>query len=254
MESTALRPVIRYPVTVRPVTEVSLTGAADLVFWRARLQPEGLAPYDDQGQARLVLIGADMRWMGVRFTELSISVALSRGPSADQPGGMYLAQAFNSVGWFAWVERRLFQTPYELGRTELAAQPPACLALTIGGVPVFRASMAAARLSAWRGDEVWEGGVFLPGRVSGTPRSEKLFFARLSGDTEIHPFQPENDTLELTPTPRAEAIQWLADSGFAPREWRLRRAATHQKSQTYARASRAAQAGLAAGGGFAPRI
>jgi hypothetical protein len=241
---------IRYPVTVRPVKEVSLTGTADLAYWKARLEPEGLFPYDDQGRARLVLIGAGMKWMGVRFTELSVSVALSSDPAGDRPVGMYLAQAFNSVGWFAWVERTLFQTPYDPGQTELEARPPVCLALRVGQAQVLRAAMATPSPVAWRGDEVWEGGIFLPGRVTRTPRAEKLFFGRLSGDTEVYAFSLQTDTLELKPSPAANVVQWLLESGFAGQEWHIRRAATHQKSQTYARASRAAQAGLALPGSF----
>ncbi len=106
------RPASQYSVIVHHVKEVSLYGSADLPYWRAFLQREGLVPLDDHGQAQLLLIAADMVWNRVRFTELSFSVALARPGAPEQRAGMYLIQAFNSVRWFAWVERTFFQTPY----------------------------------------------------------------------------------------------------------------------------------------------
>ncbi len=167
----------RYQVIVHDVKEVSLYGRADLGYWQAHLAREGLAPFDDGGQAELLLIAADMVWMGVRFTELSVSVALAPAGAPDQRAGMYLAQAFNSVRWFAWVERTLFQTPYYPARTQVSAQAPVSITLHDGAAVTFRAALAPTTPLASRGPGRCAGPVYLPSAITQTRQTEQLFFA-----------------------------------------------------------------------------
>lgn len=228
--SATLPANIKYVVNVAPVQEVSLYGNADFAFWREQLKPEGLTPLEDQGRAEILFIAARMKWMGVDFSELSISIALS----ADAPGKMFLIHAFNSIPAFAWAERTFFKTPYYPGQTALNTQAPAQLTLTIGETTCIRAAMASARPPTWSGTETWEGGIVLPRQLSRTERAEKYFVARLTGPTEIYPFAP-TDQLSLIPHPQAPILQWLKDSNFTGKAWHLRPAATHAKSETFAK-------------------
>lgn len=218
---------IKYVVNVPHVQEVSLYGSADWDFWREQLKPEGLTPRDNEGRAELLLIAARMKWMGVWFSELSISIALR----ADAPARAFLLYAFNSIPWFAWAERTFFQTPYHPGQTRLETRAPARMELAIGETLGLSAAMGEARPPLRSRDETWEGGILLPRALSRTARAEKFFHARLSGATEVHPFT-STDTLTLTPAPGAPIIQQLKDSHFTGHEWHLRASATHGKSET----------------------
>ena len=220
-----------YPVVVHNVKEVSLYGRADLAYWRAHLQPEGLTPLDDHGQAELLLIAADMVWNGVRFTELSVSVALAQPGSHDQRAGMFLIQAFNSIRWFAWAERTFFQTPYYPAVTRVIVEEPVGFSLYDGETVTLQASLAAATPLASRGPETFAGPVYLPRALTRTSKAEKLFFAELSGETAIYTFAAD-DRLRLAASVRTPVVQWLTDSRFTGKEWHVRAAATHKKSQT----------------------
>jgi hypothetical protein len=166
--------------------------------------------------------------MGVRFTELSISIALDDAA----PARIFLLHAFNSVPWFAWAERTFFQTPYYPGQTQMQARAPARVELRLGPDTALSAAMCEARAPAWRGEETWEGGILLPRRISRTARAERCFTARLSGLTEVYPFVSA-DEFELAPAPEAPILQLLRDSGCAGREWHVRAAAVHAKSETH---------------------
>jgi hypothetical protein len=58
------------------VREVSLLGSADLTFWKDQLLNEGLVPAEKDGKSQLLVVAAEMKFMGVRFRELSFSVLL----------------------------------------------------------------------------------------------------------------------------------------------------------------------------------
>lgn len=215
---------VKYVVNVPHVREVSLYGNANLDYWRERLAPEGVAPRDDGGRAEMLFIAAHMRWMGVGFSELSISIALA----PEAPARMFLLYAFNSIPWFAWAERTFFQTPYYPGQTRLETRPPVSMEVD----QHLTAGMTEPRTAAWTGEETWEGGILLPRELSQTSQAKKFFYARLSGQTQIYPFS-STDTLHLAATASAPIIQWLRASNFSGREWHVRADATHAKSQTY---------------------
>ena len=219
-----------YITRINNVKEVNLFGAADLPFWQARLKPRGLTPYDDKGQALLLLAAADLRWLGIRFQEFTVSVVVSRQEDGRGQDASYLVAATNSSRPRAWAERNFFDTPYDYGLVQLEPQPPASLALGVGSSTLLRASMAGTRPFQRRAEEVWEGTIFLPQDARQKNGANRRFYARLGGQTDIYPFLPSTDVFELAP--HNDAMQWLIESNFRPREWRLRANAAHARSQT----------------------
>jgi hypothetical protein len=227
---------IKYAAQLSHVREVSLRGTADLEYWAERLRGEKLVPTQERGRAQILVIAADSRFMGIRFTELSFSVlaTATNGHAADGGGaeGAYLLRAFNSVRFFAFCERALFKTPYYRGTTRVQAEFPAAVELTVGGRIVYRAAMqsgggASKRVPTQSGEGGWSGPIYLSGR-------ERLFFATISGHTETYSFGA-SDTLLLQPSPESQVLQALVDSHFQPCEWSLRTDASHAKSKTYRR-------------------
>jgi hypothetical protein len=176
--------------------------------------------------------------MGLVFRELSFSVLVGRGAKNAGQDAAYLVRAFNSNRAFALVERVFFSTPYIYGRVEVSATVPASVSLATNGEIAFRAQMdadARAREPARRGEEGWEGPVFLP-EPAGSRRGEgKAFFARLRGHTATYPFVPSQDTVTIRPLREGDVFQELLDSHFAATEWTIREDASHSKSKTYAR-------------------
>lgn len=220
-----------YITRINNVKEVNLFGAADLPFWQARLKPRGLTPYDDKGQALLLLAAADLRWLGIRFQEFTVSVVVSRQEDGRGQDASYLVAATNSSRPLAWAERNFFDTPYDYGLVQLEPQPPASLALGVGSSTLLRASMAGTRPFQRRAEEVWEGTIFLPQDARQKNGANRRFYARLGGHTDTYPFLPSTDVFELAP--HNDAMQWLIESNFRPREWRLRVNAAHARSQTF---------------------
>ena len=95
---------MKYVAALNHVREVSLVGAADFGFWKQRLEKEGLEPQETEGKAQILIVGAEAKFRGIRFRELSFSVMVC--------GGMFLIGAFNSSRFFAFCERVFFSTPY----------------------------------------------------------------------------------------------------------------------------------------------
>src|SRR5205814_6281516 len=114
----------RYAAKVGHAREVSLLGSADLAFWRERLSAENLVPAERDGKAQIMILGATMRYIGARFTEISFSVLLSGHEEAVGSGGAFLFQAYNSSRLFAWCERVLFSTLYLHGNCHASVSSP----------------------------------------------------------------------------------------------------------------------------------
>jgi hypothetical protein len=221
---------IRYVAEPKQVREVTLTGATDLGFWSDYLKSEGLAPvrFGDDGQ--IVIVAAEMVYMGLRFTEVSFSVRAVLIHSSSS-AGMRLLHAFTSSRIFAWCERALFATPYSHGKCCVSVHRPTAVRLDAQGERVLGAEMSSVERPVIRaGDESWEGPVFLPSR--GTPNDRRLFFGRLRGHTIVYPFST-GDHFAIEPSAGGGALQPLADSRFHPKEWVVRADATHGKSKTY---------------------
>jgi len=222
-------PTIDYDVEISGVREVSLIGTAELGFWRDRLSREGFHPVPIDGRAQLLVSSTNATFHGIRFRELSFSLFVSRRKDAADAEGLYLLRAFNSVRFFAFVERTLFSTPYYPGELDVEVGPPARVDLREKGRVPLRMTMSPRSSVAAR-DDGWEGPIFLP-RNGGS--GTKVFFARLRGETRFSPFDPEADAVTIQPSPTHTIFDELLRSGFTPREWIVRPNATHGKSKTF---------------------
>jgi hypothetical protein len=226
--TTTARPFI---ATVPHVVEIALVAAADLAFWRAKLEPAGLSPVDRAGRAELFLSATDLRWMGKRSQEFTVGLAVRpRFPGQADTGvqdGLYLVHAFNSSRLLAFIERAFFQTPYDPAQIAARPGPPAWMQVRAAGERLFEAAMAAPAEPAAVQTEAWQGTIYLPG-------GQRAFQAHLGGQTEIYPFAAA-DTLAPVPSPAHPVSQWLAESGLAGREWRIRRDALHARTATFRR-------------------
>ena len=183
--------------------------------------------------AQVVVVAAEMVYLGHRFTEVSFSVRAVLTQSSGSEG-MRLLHAFTSSRVFAWCERTIFATPYGHGECHVSLHGPPSVWLGAQGERVFSAEMSSVERPAIRaGDESLEGPVFLPPR--GSANASRLFFGRLKGHTVVYPFSM-GDRFALEPSAGGGVLQPLADSGFYPQEWVVRADATHGKSKTYRRA------------------
>jgi hypothetical protein len=223
---------IRYVAEPKHVREVTLTGATDFGFWFDYLKAEGLAPVRCGDGAQVVVVAAEMVYLGLRFTEVSFSVRAVLTQSSSS-AGMRLLHAFTSSRVFAWCERTIFMTPYGHGECHVSVHSPPSVRLDAQGERVFNAEMSSVERPAIRaGDESWAGPVFLP--PNSTANESRLFFVRLRGHTVVYPFS-RGDRFALDPSAGGGVLQPLMDSGFHPQEWVVRPDATHGKSKTYRR-------------------
>jgi hypothetical protein len=227
---TTAIPRIRYDVEVSPVHEVSLLASADWEYWRKKLEPEGLVPAQVDGRAELIACGASARFKGIRFRELSISISVCRTPGGPTRDAMFLARAFNSIRFFAWVERTFFRTPYYAGEIAVDTGSRVATTLHLQGTAIWRATMnqAASRAPLRQADEGWEGTLLLP---TGD-RDPKQFRAKLWGRTRVYPFSTAEDELRIEPSSEHAVFADLIASDFRGREWHVRDSAFHGKSKT----------------------
>lgn len=229
---------VKYVAELAHVREVWLLGAADLAFWKDQLQEQGLFPTESEGEAKLLISATESKYMGIRFRELCISVFVSRREAVGARDGFYLAQAFNSSRFFAFVERNGFSTPYEHAAIALGVSHPAFMQVANDGKTLFRAQMSAEGPAAGRDvlrttDEHWEGPIYLPGNKRTEVGKGKYFFAKLSGIVKSHPFSPVYDALTLNPSASHPIFRQLLESGFVGKEWGIRENATHARSKTF---------------------
>jgi len=228
---------IRWAAQIEGVNELSLLGSADASYWLSRFAATSLQVTEIDGCAQVLLIAARLRFAGVSFCEVSISVFVSRVLHGRVRPGAFLLQAYNSNRCFAFCERALFSTPYDFGRIEVVADIPGAVTVDVGRRCIldlhFAAdSMGGEERSITTGEGGWEGPIFLPGR---RPQDDdrRYFAAKLRGLTHTSPFLPDRDRCELLPGPTDKVVQALVDSNFRPRQWSLRSNAFHAKSKTY---------------------
>ncbi len=229
MHTPSTDPQVRYVAEIKGVREVTLVGAADWDYWRRRLETERLFPYRGARGAELTLSATSLRWMGFRFRELVLAVAVSGREDGSTRDGVFLAGAFNTSRMLAFCERAFFRTPYRHAEVTMTADDPVAFQLEHGGKKALHARRADGGPVATV-DEQWEGPIYLPGRG-------ERFFARLGGETAVYPWAAGRDVLELTPSSDACPVRALVDSGFGGVEWRVRRKALHARSKTYPRAT-----------------
>jgi hypothetical protein len=228
------RPV-KYIAVVKGAREVTLVGSAEYNYWADRLLHDNLVPQKVNGRAEVILSAVQLKWMGVNFREFSVSISVHdrAEPSID---GIYLVSAFNTSRMFAFIEKHHFRTPYCHSNIDVSVQDPWSLQLFDGVRPVIK-SERRSECDVESCDETWEVRIFLPNSARGDKPSDKLFFAKLSGATQIARFSASSDSLALTPSNQHVVVQSLVDSGFTGREWRVRSGATHARSKTYRRAA-----------------
>jgi hypothetical protein len=126
----------------------------------------------------------------------------------------------------AFLERAFFQTPYFPAHLQAHPGPPARVLVRAAEGALYEAAMASPTPPSAERDGAWQGTIHLPGG--------RAFTAHLGGQTEIYPYSAA-DTLTLSPSPASPVFQWLAESGLAGREWRIRRDALHARSATFRR-------------------
>jgi hypothetical protein len=195
-------------------------------------------PAESDGQAKVLILAVDSRFMGVPFREISFCVFVSRHQEGIQEDGFYLARAFNSRRLFAFCERAFFSMPYFHGDVRVSTSLPACIQLLKAGEVVFRAEMQAdcaetRRDSSRIGEEAREGPIFMPGVPGKRDQQGKVFFAKIQGHIQTYPFLYSKDSLTIRPSSDSEILQTLIDSHFVGKEWAIRGDAMHAKSKTY---------------------
>jgi hypothetical protein len=218
---------VAYTAVIAPVREVILAGTAELGYWRERLRSEDLQPVEEEGGASLLVTAMESKFSGIPFRELTIAVRVVEG------GGVFLAYAFNSSRLLGFAERKLFRTPYFYAAIDFSERAPAFIRIPADGIAAFEARMGDVASPDSRREELFEGAIYLPGDGQ---RPGEVFYARLEGLVDIHPFDPARDTVTIHPEPTAPIFRWLAESGFTGREWRLRGDAIHSRSKTSRRA------------------
>jgi len=210
----------KYMTVIKHVCEVTLTAHANYGYWLDYLQQEGLTAHNADGHASIMVSAVSARYMGIKFRELSFSVAINDG--ADY----FLVHAFNSIAPFAFAERAIFQTPYYHAQLVVKQHH---IAMIQEQQTLFSATLAPHATEISHGFSAWEGTIHLPQHLRKQPQQPHYFQARLEGDTEI--FAPQ--LVEFAMQPLTTLLQMLCESQFTIQEWRVRTDAQHSKSKTY---------------------
>jgi hypothetical protein len=228
---------VKYVGDCRHVKEVSLYGNADLGFWFQKLAKEGLVPLDNDGKAQIIIIGGNLKYKGIEFTEVSFSVLIEH-PLRQASQSVFLVQAFNSSRLFSFCERAFFSTPYKRADCRLSARLPASLHVCGPEAVLFEAQMNGdiRDRKSTAGEAEWSGEIVLPSPGGARTSKQKYYFAHLSGSVRSFPFLPELDALRIQPVEGSKDLQWLIDCSFSPTSWLIREDARHARSKTYVRA------------------
>jgi hypothetical protein len=227
---------MKYVADVRHVKEVSLSGGIDHCQWADDLSAEGLEAIATNGRSLAMLSATDASFRGIRFRELSISLRVRH--KTDGAEGWFLLHAFNSLRFFAWIERTMFSTPYYAGRVTTQVELPALMEAQDASGGTVNAAMGGppTRQPTRIGLESWSGPIFLPA-LPGRPRGRQLYFhAVLEGMAQAFPFVPSTDELAIGESSASPIFAQLRDANFTPAEWLTRPDARHAKSKTLSRA------------------
>ena len=219
---------VKYVAEIKNVREICLVGSADFEFWKTHLGPSQLTPTNFAGHAHVLVSTVKLKWMGIRFEELSIAIPID--PPDSSTHSVYLASAFNTSQLLAWCERTFFQTPYEHAQITMNAEQPWSFELRDNARATLAVQCQRAAPTSTVEDD-WIGSIFLPTTRQNSQR--KFFHAKLSGPVQLAPFAATSAEFAVHPSPQQPAIQLLIDSHFAPIEWRVRPNATHARSKTF---------------------
>jgi hypothetical protein len=236
---------VKWSAELSHVREVSLRGSADLDFWRSRMVGEQLDPLACDGRAVVMIVAAAGKFMGIRFRELSISIAVASTLDEQITDEYFLLRAFNSNRVFACCERALFATPYEHAVVAVEDALPAAVSVAQDDLAWFRMAMGdhhppTTRVPTGEGEETWEARIMLPRKGRRVARGAYMFFARIRGNTVRYPFLAGTDSIAICPQADGDVLHVLLESQFAAHEWIIRSNATHAKSKTYRRDTRLA--------------
>lgn len=231
---------VKWTAQLQGVREVSLLGSADLGFWQERLADEELTPMPRDGRAVISIVSAAGRFAGIRFRELSVSVGITTVGDAAEFPSYFLVRAFNSNRFFAFCERFFFSTPYDYANVGVKCPNPTEISVTRQDRTLCHARMqrtvgSTNRRPVQEREESWMARIMLPtnDRIANCPK--KLFFAKISGVTEVYPFRSGEDSIALHEQVDGDVFGILLKSDFSPVEWIVRSNATHAKSKTYNR-------------------
>jgi len=225
-----MKPPISYMTVVEPVREVSWQARTDFAPVQAYLANESVQPIQQDGYAHWLISAVDTTYKGIRFQELSFSVALEPDPADSDTPRYFLVHAFNSRAWFAWVERVMFGCPYY----------PAQVQFDHSSLQVMR---EGKRVWGWDAISTgvgsstyasWEGEIHLPKDLNRSYKGGAFFYAHLEGETQEHQGQVSIHANE-TDDP---FFSWLAFVHLQVERWYERPQGIHRKSRTYPRHSK----------------
>jgi hypothetical protein len=224
----------KYVTSVTRVREVSLRGSADLGYWTDRLREERLTPMDRDGDAEILIVAAAMKFLGIRFTEVSFSVSVTESAADPPRDAALLGQAFSTSRLLASCERVFFAAPYAHAHCRLSVSLPVSIHVDRNGDAIFQAEMGASSSAGERqpsrtADDRWSGAIHLPRTRIGRG---SLFFARLEGLTREYPILPD-DTVRFGAYRGIGILEDLVASRFAAQTWIVREDATHARSKTF---------------------
>ena len=230
MPAVAPPPPARFPTVVRSVSDIALTGFAVAEPWRPLLEAAHVHPFLDDGRVELALLACSAKYKGKRFRELSLSVAISNADDASTRDGVYLATAFNSVRFFAWVERVFFKTPYAHADVRLLGTPATGFEVRADDQAVVCASKGPGEHPGEPGDALWEGPIHLPPKRAGA--GPRCFFGRLEGESTRYAYDAARDRIAVRPRSTNDPLALLETSEFRPASWQVRTGAVHARTKT----------------------
>jgi len=206
-------------------------GSADAGPLTEYLARWGLSPKVSDGKGEVWIILGDMKWKGIRFQELSTSIALEDSASIAGHQPAFLIHAYNSNRFFAWSERVFFKTPFIAASISLSTQWPLQATVRVGETEVFGLNASDSREPVANGRERdMECIAYLP---SGSKARPHVFYSALFGSGQIWNWDPSRDELRLGGGSSAPAFELLRASNFVPSQLSARQSCTHQKSKTY---------------------
>ena len=210
-----------------PVAEVSLFARVKNEKIGPLLASQSLAPFG-AGMTDMVMVFSEMKYSGMRFGEIAITVAAATRNDPKTEYGSFMLTAFNSNPFFAFVERNIFKAPYRSAniRFSLAERSFHCAMRGKGGSK----DSIEVSLSMPESDPAHichERNVLLPGKTNGVLT---FFKARIEGET-IHK-RSQSDTDSVHVNIGLDRLNRLAAEDINIVGWEIRRAATHTKYET----------------------
>ncbi|MDX2078268.1 MAG: hypothetical protein SFZ02_17680 [bacterium] len=212
---------ITYTTIIEPVLEVSLIGEANFVSWQPKLEAEGLDILHHADKIPVILSAVEATYMGMMFREFSISLAIN-------DSYYFLAHAYNSKRFFAFVERRLFRTPYYHATITTT---PHKVAIHQNQKMVFEAILPEDAPITSQKDENFEWQISLPKSLRKKHDVPHYFYARLEGHS--HHYDAKSAQMTISPSPTDEIFALLEQSEFTIKNWLVRPHGRHSKSKTY---------------------